>query len=330
MKTSIVIPVYNVREYLERCVASVLALQSEVEILLVDDGSTDGSGGLCDTLAAQDERIRVIHQKNGGLSAARNTGIQNASGDYILLLDSDDFLDPAETDAMLAELQDDTEVLLGLYRNYYAGEERYEAERCDAFLTMKGYISIEDFLRAVPADGKSCYMVAVRFVCRRDFLLSNGLLFLPGIYHEDEEWTARVFGAVDAVTVTHYYFYQYRQARSGSIMANSGAKHIFDRYIILEQMADQRETAKPCVRRYLDERMGQLYLNNLIHHAALRGEERQRSLAMLRRFRGQCVPTMRGTIGRAAAVAVKVVGIGGTSRLLYGMWKAKNKQRVES
>lgn len=325
MKTSIVIPVYNVRDYLERCVASALALKSEVEILLVDDGSTDGSGELCDALAQTDGRVRVVHQENGGLSAARNTGIQNASGDHILFLDSDDFLDPSETDAILTELRPDTDVLLGLYRNYYADGERYEAEQCGAFLTMEGSVPIENFLRAVPADGQSCYMVAVRFVSRRDFLLANGLLFLPGIYHEDEEWTARLLGAADAVTVTHRYFYQYRQAREGSIMANGGAKHIFDRYIILERMETQRETARPCVRVYLDERMGQIYLNNLIHHAALRGEEKKRSLAMLRHFRKQCVPAMHGMVGRAAAVSVRLIGPGGTSRLLYAAWRAKNK-----
>lgn len=325
MKTSIVIPVYNVRDYLERCVASALALKLEVEILLVDDGSTDGSGELCDALAQTDGRVRVVHQKNGGLSAARNTGIQNASGDHILFLDSDDFLDPSETDAMLTELRPDTDVLLGLYRNYYADGERYEAEQCGAFLTMEGSVPIEDFLRAVPADGQNCYMVAWRFVCRRDFLVANGLLFLSGIYHEDEEWTARLFGAAEAVTVTHHYFYQYRQARVGSIMANGGAKHIFDRYTILERMEEQRKTAKPCVRAYLDERMGQIYLNDLIHHAALRGEEKKRSLAMLRRFRKRCVLAMCGTVGRAAAVSVRLIGLGGTSRLLYAAWRAKNK-----
>lgn len=325
MKISIVIPVYNVRDYLECCVASALALQSEAEILLIDDGSTDGSGELCDALAQTDGRIRVVHQKNGGISAARNAGIQNARGDYILFLDSDDFLDSTETDAMLTKLQADTDVLLGLYRNYHANGERYEPERCGAFLTLEGSVPTEEFLRAVPADGQSCYMVAWRFVCRRDFLLENGLWFLPGIYHEDEEWTARLLDAAEAVTVTHCYFYQYRQARAGSVMADAGAKHIFDRYVVLERMLSQRETARPCVRAYLDERMGQLYLTNLIHHAALRGEEKGRSLAMLRRFRSQCVPAMRGTIGRAAAVGVRVFGLGGTSRLLYAAWRAKNR-----
>ena len=91
MKVSVVIPVYNVRLYLERCVQSVLRqTYKDLEIILVDDGSKDDSGKLCDQLALSDQRIRVIHQENQGLSGARNTGIRQATGEYIIFLDSDD------------------------------------------------------------------------------------------------------------------------------------------------------------------------------------------------------------------------------------------------
>lgn len=94
-KLSVIVPVYNVEKYLERCVNSILNQNYEnMEIILVDDGSKDSSGELCDVLAKRDNRIKVIHQKNGGLSAARNTGIDNADGYYIDFLDSDDELLP--------------------------------------------------------------------------------------------------------------------------------------------------------------------------------------------------------------------------------------------
>ena len=90
---SVVIPVYNASSSLKRCVDSWLAQsRSDLELLLVDDGSTDGSAGLCDELADSDPRIRVIHQKNSGVSAARNTGIQEACGEYVLFTDSDDYV----------------------------------------------------------------------------------------------------------------------------------------------------------------------------------------------------------------------------------------------
>ena len=96
MRFSVVIPAYNVADYLEKCVASVRAQTcADWEVLLVDDGSTDGvTGKLCDALGQGDDRFRVIHQENGGLGAARNTGMEAARGEYLVFLDSDDYLAP--------------------------------------------------------------------------------------------------------------------------------------------------------------------------------------------------------------------------------------------
>ncbi len=92
---SVIIPVYNVKKYLEKSVGSVTSqTYKELEILLVDDGSTDGSGEICDKLADMDSRIAVVHKKNGGLSDARNVGLDIATGDYILFVDSDDTVNP--------------------------------------------------------------------------------------------------------------------------------------------------------------------------------------------------------------------------------------------
>ena len=94
-KISVIVPVYNIIEYLERCVRSICAqTYSDLDIVLVDDGSTDGSGELCDRLAKEDERIRVFHKENGGSSSARNLGIQQALGEYLGFIDSDDYIEP--------------------------------------------------------------------------------------------------------------------------------------------------------------------------------------------------------------------------------------------
>lgn len=100
-RISIIVPVYNTEEYLERCVKSLTGQNwDDLEILLVDDGSTDGSGKLCDSLAAKDERIRVIHKENGGLISAWKRGVQEATGAYVSFVDSDDWIDLA----MLSEM----------------------------------------------------------------------------------------------------------------------------------------------------------------------------------------------------------------------------------
>ena len=90
---SIIIPVYNVEKYLFRCVNSILSqTYSDIEIILVDDGSPDNSPELCDEIAQTDSRVVVIHKKNGGLSSARNAGLDIAKGDYVFFIDSDDWL----------------------------------------------------------------------------------------------------------------------------------------------------------------------------------------------------------------------------------------------
>ena len=92
---SVIVPVYNVEEYVEKCVLSIInQTYKNLEIILVDDGSTDNSGKICDEIAIKDNRIKVIHKKNGGLSDARNVGIDIAKGDYLGFVDSDDYIDP--------------------------------------------------------------------------------------------------------------------------------------------------------------------------------------------------------------------------------------------
>lgn len=104
---SVIVPVYNVESYVAKCIESIQNQSYQhLEIILVDDGSTDDSGDICDQYAAYDDRIKVIHQENGGLSAARNTGIEAANGDYIAFVDSDDYIAPNMYEDMLHILKD--------------------------------------------------------------------------------------------------------------------------------------------------------------------------------------------------------------------------------
>ena len=94
-KLSIIVPVYNVEQYLDKCIKSILNQTfKDFELILVDDGSIDNSGEICDEYAKKDSRVKVIHKKNGGLAAARNTGLIIARGDYVGFVDSDDWIEP--------------------------------------------------------------------------------------------------------------------------------------------------------------------------------------------------------------------------------------------
>ena len=108
VKVSIIVPVYNVEKYLPRCVASLRAQTlADIEIILVDDGSPDGCPQMCDRFAAEDARIRVVHKANGGLSSARNAGIDAAAGQYLGFVDSDDAVSPDMYEKMVAAIEKD-------------------------------------------------------------------------------------------------------------------------------------------------------------------------------------------------------------------------------
>ncbi len=123
---SIIVPVYNVEKYLARCVDSLLAQTYEnLEIILVDDGATDGSGAICDAYGAKDSRVKVIHKANGGLSSARNAGLEAAAGEYITFVDSDDWIE-ADGYAHLMELMDRCQVKMVCGGNYNAYDDTEE------------------------------------------------------------------------------------------------------------------------------------------------------------------------------------------------------------
>lgn len=123
-KISVIIPVYNIERYIERCIKSVIEqTYHNLEIILVDDGSTDASGEICDRYEKYDHRIRVIHKENGGLSDARNAGLEIATGDYIGYVDGDDWIDLNMYEEMLQAMEDcDAELAICRYKSIYSGE----------------------------------------------------------------------------------------------------------------------------------------------------------------------------------------------------------------
>ncbi len=120
---SVVVPVYNAENYLDSCIASVLSqTMKSFELLLVDDGSTDRSGGICDQYAAQDGRIRVIHQSNQGVAAARNAGLEKCLGKFIVFLDSDDAWDPAFLNEMISGMKDNDLAVCHILKRLPSGD----------------------------------------------------------------------------------------------------------------------------------------------------------------------------------------------------------------
>ena len=249
MKLSIIVPVYNVETFLNKCVDSLLAQdlpKEDYEIILVDDGSTDGSGKLCDSLAAEHGIIRVIHQQNRGLSGARNAGIPVASGDYVLFVDSDDYLCPNALGTLVGRMEDqDLDILRFNYQNvnmdgavfepnkYVKPFVDYSSEVCDG----------ETFLNE--RLGFACY--AWQFMVKASILQQEGNGFKEGIYFEDVEWTPRILLLARRVASTDTVVYNYL-FRTGSIARNKDTekkrKAIRDKMAILEGFAALKPQVK--------------------------------------------------------------------------------------
>lgn len=216
MKLSVIVPIYKVEKYLHKCVDSLLQQDlspEEYEIILVDDGSPDGCGAICDSYASSCGNVKVIHRPNGGLSAARNSGIEVAKGDFVQFVDPDDFLEPNVLKTLIDKMiADHLDILRFNYQNV---NERYEvfAPNKDPKRWVDYSDSICDGLSFLNERlGPACY--AWQFMIRRELL--DGCVFKEGIYFEDTEWTPRVLLHAKSVASTALVVYNYL-SREGSI-----------------------------------------------------------------------------------------------------------------
>ncbi len=229
IKLSIIVPIYGVEQYLQKCVDSLLSQDipsSEYEIVLLDDGSPDKCPQICDEYATAHENIRVVHRENGGLSAARNSGIEVAEGEYVMFVDSDDYIESNVLGGLLSQIErDNLDVLRFKYQNV---NEKYEV-----FLPYKRDQRLENDYSETPTDGVTflnermntqCYAWA--FIIRRSLIyndemspnksLNDVCLFTPGIYFEDTDWTPRMLVRAKRVASTNTIVYNYLM-RVGSI-----------------------------------------------------------------------------------------------------------------
>ncbi|MFI3270105.1 MAG: glycosyltransferase family 2 protein [Rikenellaceae bacterium] len=125
-KITIVVPIYNVEEYLPRCLDSITGqTYHNIEVMLVDDGSPDGAGAICDEYAARDERIRVFHIPNGGVAKARQLGVEQSTGEYIVFVDPDDWLPLDSVETLYSHMSDDVDVVIGGYESVHNGIHTY-------------------------------------------------------------------------------------------------------------------------------------------------------------------------------------------------------------
>lgn len=223
MILSIIIPMYNVEKFLTKCVLSCEnqdISKNEYEIVCVNDGSPDNSLQIAETLALQYPNIKVISQPNGGLSAARNTGLINAKGEYVWFVDSDDWIEENCLGRIVSKLSNNLDVLQLQYRHVWL--EPYSIKEFNLILVKGVKSGIEVTLEGgLPAPAPFC-------IYRRFFLLDNDLKFIPGIYHEDSEFKPRVVYLAEKITSDNVVSYNYFQRQRGSIMSSFSVKRAND------------------------------------------------------------------------------------------------------
>ena len=261
MKLSIIVPIYGVAKYLPKCVDTLLAQDiSDYEIILVDDGSTDESPEICDQYAGRYSNIKVIHQENAGLSAARNAGLAIAQGEYILFVDSDDYLQQNVLGALLAQAErDQLDVLRFRYQNV--------KESGEAFAPYKDMTNYNDY-SAIPTDGltflnermgNQCYAVQFLIKCE----IAQQELFTPSIYFEDTDWTPRMLLRAKRVASTDSVVYNYLW-REGSITLSQKditkqRKQLQDKMDLLRKLNDWGKQVTD--RRWFDGMISSLVVN---------------------------------------------------------------------
>jgi glycosyltransferase involved in cell wall biosynthesis len=311
---SVVVPVYQVERYLDACIESVTQQDfSDYEILLVDDGSKDRCPEICDTWAQKNERIHVIHQKNGGLSAARNAGIRKATGEYLVFLDGDDML---VQDALIkldeqVKLLHEPDILMAKMQTFEDGSTELHPEIW-AYPTVQREMEPADrYATAIEATHEMLWS-ACRSFYRTDWIRKGKLYFQEGTTTEDLEWFPRAVLAAQSLQMSNTVLYSYRTNRAGSIVTNISARNLQDAFSVIAGW-DQRQDCPPRFHAALMGKVLDLYFILLG-----KMEQPAKSNSGLWQQAEKCKPVMRWASTskqKSARLLVKVLGIRGFARL---------------
>ncbi len=214
---SVIVPIYKVAPFIEKCVTSLLAqTYTELEIILVDDGSPDDCPAICDAFAAQDNRVRVIHQENGGLSAARNAGIRAATGAYLAFVDGDDFVSPDYIAVMLNACEENnTKMAACGYIEYYS-DEKSTVVCVDETVILSAKEAVIDIFTMK----NQVQVMAWNKLYARELFDNTDICYPVGKIHEDVFTTYRCCAAAGNIVCVNKPCYYYVQ-REGSIISQT-------------------------------------------------------------------------------------------------------------
>ena len=232
MKISIIVPIYNIEKYIVECLNSIInQTYKKYEIILVDDGSSDKSGEICDKYAIKNEKIKVIHKKNGGLSDARNSGIDIATGEYIMFVDGDDFLVNKNClQNIVFELEKEKVDVLQYKMQYY-----YNSSKKVLHLNDLKEFNNTPVIECLKELNKSCQISisACDKIIKTSVIKDNEIYFKKGINSEDIDWSLRLYLTIKSLKTINQEIYSYRQQRKESITNKVSKKNMRDLFNII-------------------------------------------------------------------------------------------------
>ncbi len=240
MKLSLIIPVYNTEKYLSRCLSSIFEQamdMSNIEVVIVDDGSTDNSSLIIKKFQEKFDNIKIVVQENKGLSEARNTGVSNSKGEYIWFIDSDDSITENSLEDIIKLINKiDFEILFFGF-NYILSPDKSESYIVDNS-NENGYYSLDDIIKS----NINFRPMSWSYIYKRTFLIENNITFCKNLLHEDEEYSVKTLMLSNKNYFTNNIYYNYF-LNSNSIMTTFKPKSIYDRIFILKTFKNMLKSA---------------------------------------------------------------------------------------
>jgi len=322
---SIIIPIYNVENYLEECVNSALKQTFfDFEIILVNDGSNDKSGEICNKFAIQDKRVRVFHKNNGGASDARNLGINKSIGNYCLFLDSDDYWDD---DNALSKIYrhliflDKIEILLFYWKkinlktnNLIKNKKKYNVD----------YIrksNKENILNNLHKNGLFPSS-AVITVTKRTFIIKNNLFFVKGIEAEDIDWALSVLKKATYIDAINENFYVVQAYREGSVTSTPDIKSIESIIFILDKWIPSLLKDNSLISKIYLDHLAFHYSTTFITYGSIPTIDRKRVVNKLKKY-FFLLDHIKSKRTYLVKIIIKIFGINLGSSIISKLYKFK-------
>ena len=319
IKFSIIVPIYNVEKYIEKCIESVINQSYQNwELILVDDGSPDNCPVICDDYASKDKRIATIHKKNGGLPAARNSGIKVATGDYFMHLDGDDFWDIDYLNQVAPIIERDK-------KDIYLGNSRYDyidgnATKSTLFDIKEAEGKSYDDILQLFFEGMNCMPAAAwHNIYATSFIKKNNLYLNEKLtWSEDTDNFYRVLFSTRNIGFFDYTFYYYRKDNNGAMTKNPNAKHFISNlsvsrewfYKVKEMQTISEKTKKIILSRFANAQMVSIKSINCL-------ERKEFGQVAHYIFEDkEMLSYISGIIYKTIYFSTKVIGCRGTSKLL--------------